>query len=518
MFDELEEIPQAPAPMQFTRILFPIALAVAWTVQAQNPAPNVREITLQEAIQMALEHNLDVKIQAINPRIAELNLKASYAMYEPTLSFAAVHNFSSQPTGVVDPQGRIVVGSREIATDSFPLGLNTSVGSQLPTGLRYSISERLSHTAIDQTGVPTVDNYNASWTLDLRQPLLRNFWIDPDRAQIQVNKKALKLSEVALKGLIITTVAQVEQAYYNLISARENVKVAEKGLELAERTLLENRKKVEVGALAPLDEKQAEAQVATSKAGLIATQRALDFQENALKSLLTDNYASFHDTTLIPAEKLLPLPMSYNLQESWQKGLAVRPDLLQAKLDLERQDITLRLQKNQLLPSLDAFFSYGLSGTRNTSYSDVLSDLTRDRNPAYTYGGSLTIPLGNIAARNRYKATRSLKEQAVLQLKKLEQDIMIQIDDAIKAAQSAFERVRATREAREFAETALDAEQKKLENGKSTTFQVLQLQRDLTQAAFNEIGALAEYNNALAQLALREGTTLERHRLSVNLK
>ena len=211
--------------------------------------------------------------------------------------------------------------------------------------------------------------------------------------------------------------------------------------------------------------------------------------------------------------------MTYNLQDSWQRGLALRPDLQQAKLDLERRDISLRLQKNQILPALDVFGRYGLSGNRvNTSYGDVLSDLTRDRNPSYSFGGSLTIPLGNIGARNRYKATRAEKEQAMLQLDKLKQDIMVLIDDSVKAAQSAFERVQATREARTYAETALDAEQKKLENGKSTTFQVLVLQRSLTSASFEEIRALAEYNNSLANLAFREGTTLDRHRLNVNLK
>jgi outer membrane protein TolC len=220
---------------------------------------------------------------------------------------------------------------------------------------------------------------------------------------------------------------------------------------------------------------------------------------------------------LVPAEKLVPVPMAFNLQDSWQRGLTMRPDLQQSKLDLDRRDISLRLQRNQILPSLDVFGSYGRSGL-NTGYGSVLGDLSRDRNPSYAYGGALTIPLGNIGARNRYKATRAEKEQALLQVKKLEQVIMVQIDDAIKAVQSAFERVQATREARGFAETALGAEQKKLENGKSTTFQVLQLQRNLTGAAFEEIRALAEYNNSLANHAFREGTTLERHRLNLNLQ
>ncbi|MBM3837316.1 MAG: TolC family protein [Verrucomicrobia bacterium] len=502
--------------MHLTRILSLLALISAGAVQAQNPpAKPSREITLAEAIQMALENNLDVKIQRFNPLIAEHNLRSSYAIYEPGITLQGSHFFSSQPGGV-DQFGRDI-GNRELEVDTLP-GINFGLGAILPTGARYSITESLSRTT-SLVGTNENSNYNASWSIQLSQPLLQNFWIDPGRATILINKKVLKLSETMLKGQIMTTVHSVEQAYYNLIFARENVKVVEKALELAQRTLFENKKKVELGALAPLDEKQAEAQVAASKADLIAAQQNLAFQENVLKSLLTDKYESFHEVELIPAEKLVPVPVAFNLQDSWQRGLAMRPDLQQAKLDLERRDITLRLQKNQILPSLDVFGRYGVSGNRlNTSYGDVLSDLTRDRNPSYSFGGSLTIPLGNIGARNRYKATRAEKEQALLQLKKLEQDIMVQIDDAIKAVQSAFERVQATREAREFAFTALDAEQKKLENGKSTTFQVLQLQRNLTAASFEEIRALAEYNNAQALHAFREGSTLDRHRLNLNLQ
>lgn len=502
--------------MHLTRILSLLVLVGAGAVQAQNPAARPsKEITLAEALQMALENNLEVKIQRFNPLIAEHNLRGSYAIYEPGIALQGAHSFSSQPGGV-DQFGRDI-GNRELEVDNLP-GVNFGLGAILPTGARYSISENLSQTT-STIGTNVNSNFNANWSVQITQPLLQNFWIDPGRATILINKKTLRISETMLKGQIMTTVHSVEQAYYNLIFARENVKVVEKGLELAQRTLFENKKKVELGALAPLDEKQAEAQVATSKADLIAAQQNLAFQENVLKSLLTDKYESFHEVELIPAEKLVPVPMAFNLQESWQRGLAQRPDLQQAKLDLERRDISLKLQKNQLLPSLDVFGRYGLSGNRlNTSYGDVLGDLTRDRNPNYTFGGSVTIPLGNIGARNRYKATRAEKEQALLQLKKLEQDIMVQIDDAIKAVQSSFERVQATREARVFAETALDAEQKKLENGKSTTFQVLQLQRNLTGAAFEEIRALAEYNNAMALLAFREGTTLDRHRLNLNLQ
>ncbi|PYJ01066.1 MAG: hypothetical protein DME25_19040, partial [Verrucomicrobia bacterium] len=140
-----------------------------------------------------------------------------------------------------------------------------------------------------------------------------------------------------------------------------------------------------------------------------------------------------------------------------------------------------------------------------TEFSGALDVVQRADRSFYTYGAQVSIPLGNTSARNNYRSSKAAREQAVVALKRFEQTAMVQIDDAIRQAESSFERVDATRAAREYAELALQAEEKKLESGKSTSFQVLQLQRDLTTARGNEIRALADYNKALSQLSLSEG-------------
>jgi outer membrane protein TolC len=144
-----------------------------------------------------------------------------------------------------------------------------------------------------------------------------------------------------------------------------------------------------------------------------------------------------------------------------------------------------------------------------------LDTVRAERYPSWSYGAQLSIPLGNITARNRYKSSKAQKAQALLTLKRLEQDILVEVDNAVKLAQANFERIQATREARDYAEAALLAEQKKLENGKSTSFVVLSLQRDLTLRRSQEIRALADYNNALSGLSFSEGRTLERNGLTV---
>ena len=162
----------------------------------------------------------------------------------------------------------------------------------------------------------------------------------------------------------------------------------------------------------------------------------------------------------------------------------------------------------------------GSAGVRASSprANDYFNQLGGADNPFWSVGGQMTIPLGNTAARNSYRAAKAGKEQIALQLKQLQQNILIQIENAIATARTSFQRVDATREARIYAEAALDAEQKKLEQGKSTSFQVLSLQDALTQARSAEIKALTDYNKTLQDFYFKEGTILQRAKVDVEFK
>lgn len=470
----------------------------------------VRPITLDEAIGMALQSNYDVQVARFNPDIAQFTLSGSYGVYEPTLNLGYDHTFSSSP-GRLDPTG-LRLPPTIFEQDQFSGSVSPGLQGYLPSGLRYGMNANLQ----DQTFNRTNEQFRGVANISVQQPLLRDFWIDQPRATILVNKKRLQISEWQLRQQLITTVAAVENAYYDLIRARENIKVQRAALEYNNQLLRENKKRVEVGALAPLDEKQAEAEVARGVATLLQTEQAYAVALNNMKNLITPDFANWVNIVLDPAETLVALPASPDLPESWKRGLTMRPELQQSKLDLEARDINIKYLKNQIWPALDLVASYG-ENALNTSYGRSIDDLTRDNNPSYTYGVTLSIPLGSRRARNDYKAAKATKAQALLQYKALEQNIMMQIDNAIKLLQSQFQQVEATRQARLFAQDALAAEQKKYENGKSTSFLVLQFQRDLTSRRFEELAALADYNKALSGLAAQEGTTLSVHNLSVSV-
>lgn len=483
-----------------------VATTASMPGSAQTPSQTAttRTLTLQECVQLALQHNLSLQISRIDPQRSFYDLEASYQVYDPTLTAHYNYRDSTSPGGFIS--GTTVASpANATKTDDFALDLGGTV--PLNTGLQYDITGGGSY----QRPLRNAE-YSGNAGISLTQPLLRNFRIDASRQTILVARKDLKISELGLAREVMTVVTDVEKVYYELIAAEESVKVQEKALQLAEKLYEENRKRVEVGALAPLDEKQSASQVASRKADLQSAQQTLATQENVIKQLISDDYVAWHSVDIRPAERLAAEPVTLSVEDSWKRGLSMRPDFLSAKQAVERQDIVVRYQKNQLYPSLNLIGGYALAG-RNIGYSETFRNVGDRDNPTYTLGLTLSMPLSNRGPRNRYRSSQATFDQQVLKLKQQEQAILVTIDDSIKRAQSSYERVGSTREARFYAEAALDAEQKKLENGKSTSFNVLQLQRDLTDARSQEIRALADYNKNLSQLALDEGSTLDRNRV-----
>ena len=499
--------PTVPAPANSTGTI-PATPAVPATPTVPM---GERKLSLDDCIQEALRHNFDVQIQRLAPQGAKFNLDALSGAYDPTTGLSATHSSNKSPGGN-DAQGRPFPGNEITVNNVGPF-----MRGLLPFGMTYDATVGINQrdgTLVNAAGA----QYSTAANISLRQPLLKNFWIDTTRHSILISKRDLTMSEQDLVAQIINSVTAVQQAYYDLIYSRENVKVQEQSLALAQQLLSENKKRVEVGVLAPLDEKQAESQVASVKADLLGAQLGFETAQNALKNLITDDYVAWHRGLIVPAEQMIPIAEPLDLQGSWQKGLTLRPDYAKARLDVEKQDIHLKFYSNQRYPTLDLVGSYGQNGLNGALGNAVYDVRPGGPSPNYSAGVVFSVPLGNRDAKNRYASTKIDKQQSLLRLKKLEQTVMVQIDDAVKQTRIQFERIESTRKAREFAQAAIEAERTKLANGKSTSFVVLQLQRDLTAASSTEIRALTDYNKAVATLAQNEGTTLVRNKLSVEIR
>jgi outer membrane protein TolC len=476
-----------------------------------SPSEKTRVLTIGEVVQMALTNNLDILIGRLNPVIDQFAINGLYGAYMPTFSMTAAHDYNALPGGVFAANGT-PYGSSIERIGSYDPGLS----GLLPTGLSYNFTGPLSHQNISELGGNRND-YTSSPGVQLSQPLLKNMWIDSTRYQILVSRHVLKIDQLALRLQIMTVINTIKAAYYNLIFARQNVQVQEAAVQLARQTVQDDDQRVKVGAMAPLDAKQAESQAASAEADLLSAQTALALQENTLKSLLAFRLGDWTGVTPVPSEQLIAVPENPDLQECWRAGLAKRPDLLEAKTTVEKQHVTIKYNYNQLFPELDVIGSYGRNATALT-FENNLSTIRQGNFPFFSYGLSLTVPLVNSAARNNYKSAKASLEQQLLQLKKVESGIVLAIDNDVKTIRADLLKVDSTRKARLYAEEALEAEQTKLEHGKSTSFVVLQLQNNLTAARSAEIRALADYNIAQEQLSFDEGTTLERNNLDLIVK
>jgi outer membrane protein TolC len=512
----------------FVRILLALACACHWAAFSQetNAPAETRAMALRDCIDLALSHNLDLKIQYLSLDIARYNLGGAYGAYIPQFAFNARHDYISQPFEV-DPKKAGVDYPYKMNTDTIgpsilgvlPMGLNYDFGFEArerDAVTDFSLNPNLIST-YPPDGIRDTNTFYADARVVVRQHLLRNFWTDSNRHLITVRKKELRMSQEALRFQVMRTVLAVELAYYDLFAAREGVRAREKALELNQRLLAETRRRVEVGDLPPLEAEQAETQVQNTLTALASAREAFQLRQNALKTLFTDDLDKWAEIGVAPADTLLAIQEQANRTESFQKAMRNRPDLAEARLAVERSAATVRFQYNQLFPTLDFVGRYGGLGIRQ-DMGGASSDALHFRNKEYYYGVVLSFPLSNVAERNNYRAGKAAREIAELQLKRAEQEIMLQVTDYVSQVASRYSRVNSARKARTFAESALGAEEKKLQNGLTTTFVVLQLQETLTQARTAEAQALADYNRSLSQLAFAEGSTLERRGLTVEAR
>jgi len=506
--------------MRVFRLIILMALFAGNIIRAQEVAETsaknelekqeskILEISLEDAITLALEENLQLRIQEFNPQLDEYRLQDALAGYIPQLRGSVNLRDDSSPGGI-----------NPATNESFPSNITKTITNDnniqglLPTGTSYTIGFNTAQR--EGAFIPLSNRNTGNLQFFLSQPLLKNMWMDTTRRFIRVSRKNVELSYSQFELNLMQIVRDVEIAYYDLIASYENVKVQQKALELGETTLSENRVKIKVGVMAPLDETEAEAQVASSKASLIQAKQALKRSQNALKRLISDDFADIYATEIVPKEKLGTKEYTFDVYASWSRGLIERPEIVQSRINIDTQDIEIKFSKNQLYPQLDLIASYSLNGL-DRKYTGVWDDFARRNDPSTLVGIQYSVPLNNKGPRSRYKLAKAQHQILLLRLKDLEQRIQAEIADAVDSAKSAKEQVLARSEARKFAQKALEVEQVKLEKGKSTDFIVLRLQRDLTQAQADEISAMVNYRRALTLLSFSEATILERNKVFID--
>ncbi len=525
-------------------LLLTFCLAVDAGAQSTNSSVVRRTLSLRECIALSIENNLDLKIDRLNPKIADYLLRATYGVYDPVVSVFTKHSYLDQPARVnpdnlrrqaiwrIDPitMQPVQVGTVSYLDTQNPYeqvanGVGGGVVGRLPTGTQYEVGVRTDYQDVTAFPVPGEanlafgqTNYNyATASFTVRQPLLRNLWIDADRLNIQLAKKDLQISELALRAKMMTNVTDVMMAYYDLISAREVVRVNQKALELTRQLFTETRRRMEVGDRAQLDVKLTESQMETVQANITAAEQIYHEKQNVLKEFLAKDMQHWNHFDIDPAETLVASTESFDRQQCWQNALLYRPDLEELRLELEKRKILVRYANNQLYPNLDLIGGVGVQAY-GTGASEAWRGVRDTDHTFYNVGIMLSMPLSRTAERNQYKASLVAQEQSELRIQKKQLRVVTSIDTAVRGVESALQRVESNRKARSYADDALAAETKKLQNGASTSFMVLEYQRNLTAARTAEIQAMADYYKTRALLHLEDGTTLSLNQIEVKVR
>jgi outer membrane protein TolC len=349
------------------------------------------------------------------------------------------------------------------------------------------------------------------------QPLLRGFKIDNTRQQLLVNLINRDISEESVKATIAQTLANVRNAYWDLVFAVSAVDVAQRATDLADKLVEDNQARVEVGTLAPLDIVQAQAEAATRRQNLAVAEATLQTAELALKRYIvsgTEDGMWRQQIRPVDLPSLGPAPT--DIEGAVRTAIANRTDVITARKNLDSNDVTLQYYRNQSFPALDLNASYGAQGLGGTAYirngtglgsqitgtvpggfSDALSLLGARDYPTWNFSVNMSYPIGGGQAEAQYARTKIQRSQATTRMRALEIQIAAEVANAALTVQSNLKRVEASTAARELAQKRLEAEQSKFEVGMSTNFFVVQAQRDLRDAANTELRALADYRKSL---------------------
>jgi outer membrane protein TolC len=499
-------------PMSMTFLLTPLrvfvaVLATLGVVSAARAdvTNQTKSLTLRECVERALENNLEIKAERINPTIGTWGVVGAQGVYDPLLAGSVNYADSVTPQ---DP-GFPAIKERMLTPD-------LSLSGKLPTGASYDFSANDTRSSGN-----TITNFAFLYTgqagVSATQPLLKNFGFGVNAATIRIARESKTIAVQNFVQFVMSKISAVSTAYYELIFTIENHKTAVENRELAEQLLGQNRKREQVGTMSPLDVIQAEAGVAESEQNVILTARAIKDNENTLKRLMCQQVTEFRGVSLVPVDQPVVQIVALDVTESTRTALQMRADYLSALHALERQNITVQFDRNQLWPQVDLTGSYGFNG-RGHSYSDYNDNLASGDSPVWGIGVVASFPLGNRQARSNYHIARLDAEQVLLSLKSLEQDIVVQVDNAVGHVEANLKSVEAARAATRLAQESLDAEKKKLLAGTSTTFLVLQAQTQLATARSAESRAEADYGESLVALDLAQGTILQKNNIVLDEK
>ena len=494
-------------------------------VQTPGSGPRV-DLTLEDAIARALERNLDLVVQRLNPLVFDLSLAQQLAFYRPTVNANVSNSSRTNPASTQLDGGQTVVSDTATVNGGLDQAVQWGGGN-------YTVNWNNNRSASTNAFTSYNPSYRATVQASYTQPLLRGFKIDTTRQQIQVTRINRDIADIDLRQTITNTVSSVRNAYWDLLYASGTLAVQQQALDLAEELIRDNEARVEIGTLAPIDVVQARSEAAARRQSLAQAEQVLATAELALKQLIVSGTNDdYWTSTLNPVDQPTLDAPPIDLAAAIRAAMADRTDLARSRRQLDINDVNLSAMRNNTLPSVDLIGTYQLQGQGGTGFlrsglggnvtteipggiGDAFDQLFDADFPVWTVQVNLSYPLGQSAADAALARAQLQIRQVTAQLEQLQLQVATEVTNAVVQVGAIERRIDAAIAARELAQEQLDAEQSRFEAGLTTNFFVVQAQRDLSTAQDTELRAILDQQKALVELDRVQRTSLSNAGISI---
>jgi outer membrane protein TolC len=490
----------------------------------------VMPVSVGDLIRLMLQSSHDVTVNRFAPLASGYQIEALFRPFEPTLNLGATVGRSTQPVA-----SQLTAGAGATAFSQLFHRYTIGFGQTLHTGTRVDVDFILNRNSSNNSFNTFNPSYYGNLAYQVTQPVLRNFGRNINDSAIRIARNNRNVSEIDFEMQMVDLVTAAQSLYWELVYEREDIKVRRQALALAEKTLTDNKRQVQIGTMAPIDVVQAEAAVAQRQEQMVTVSYIADQTQDRVKRLMTN----LSDPALILAQ-LDPTdpprrPGSDDvmpLEQAIQFALESRPELRAMDMQLQNSNIALDYNKNQLLPSLNVFASFTQSGVGGVQrlrsqlgeetaavirggMLDAFSQLFGYNYTGYSVGFNLSIPLSNKATQADYSRTLTDKEALIARRNRMVQQIALEVRNANSQVEMNRARITAAERALELATMQLEAEQKKFQLGTSQLRFVLQEQQSVTAAQTSQVQALVNYARSLVDYDKAVGRTLRKNNIEL---
>ncbi len=485
------------------------------------------QLSLGEAVALALERNLGLAVERYRQSESDLVVRQNFGIYDytTTVDLSAFDETSPTASNLEAGLGNQI---QEQEGQSWNLGLSRL----LPSGGEASVNWKNSRFETNSLFATLNPSFRVDFDVSFRQPLLRDLGKLSTERGLRIARTNRDVSRENFEVQVTGTIQQVENAYWNLVEALEQYVVAKESLALAERLHEQNRIRVDVGTLAPLELVQSEAGVATRVEQIIRAEAAIGDSEDRLRQLLNLSGAGIWDLSIVPTTEPEMEPVKIAIENSIRTAIAERPELRSKRRQQENLELEIDYFQNQKLPRLDLAVTYGLNGLGGDvtqrdfltgtilaqqpgDYGDALDQVAGNDFDGWSVALNLVYPIQNRAGKAQSALAEVAFDRGRAELSELELAVVTDVRRLARFVDTARQQRESARVSRNLEEKNLEAEQKRYENGMSTSFQVLQIQEDLTEARSREVSAVTGYRKALVLYYQATGELIDRSDVAI---